>query len=223
MERRTVRMALTRMSVPSSVTPQGPSTVLAAPRVLGPMSAAMGCHSVPMPRTRWAAGAPHRTVPCAATLPPAASPRAGCAMAMLTAWITPTSRDACRRSAAHLNSPAAVGSAWPWLCAAMGTLIAVMAQMRRAVPCPGLCCAAQARWPVPTVESACLRPGAATAWLTAGTAQMSRAVPWRTSSAVNGSGAVRMAMSASLTPGGVTERATAVMAATRLAAIPLPA
>lgn len=44
-----------------------------------------------------------------------------------------------------------------------------------------------------------------------------RAVPWRTSSAVNGSGAVRMAMSASLTPGGVTERATAVMAATRLA------
>ncbi|POI34428.1 hypothetical protein CIB84_001817 [Bambusicola thoracicus] len=44
-----------------------------------------------------------------------------------------------------------------------------------------------------------------------------RAVPWRTNSAVSGSGAVHMAISASLTPGGATERATAVMAATSLA------
>uniref|UniRef100_A0A803YQ49 EGF-like domain-containing protein n=1 Tax=Meleagris gallopavo TaxID=9103 RepID=A0A803YQ49_MELGA len=187
MERRTVQMALTRMGVLNSVTPQRPSTVLAAPCVLGLTSAVMGCHSVPMPRMRWAAGAPHRTVPCAAMLPPAASPRAGCAMAMPTAWITPTSRDACRRSAAHLNSPATVGSAWPWLCAVMGTLIAATARMRRAVPCPGLCCAAQVRWSVPTVGNACLRPGAVMVWLTAETAQMSRWVsagnaslcPWR--------------------------------------------
>lgn len=52
----------------------------------------MGCRSALMPRMRRAAGSPHRSVPCAATLPPAASLRAGCVTAMLTAWTTLMSR-----------------------------------------------------------------------------------------------------------------------------------
>lgn len=52
----------------------------------------MGCHSAPMPRMRRAAGDPHRSVPCAAMLPAAVSPRAGCVMAMPTAWTVPMSR-----------------------------------------------------------------------------------------------------------------------------------
>lgn len=52
----------------------------------------MGCRSAPMPRMRQAAGAPRRSAPCAVTLPPAASPRAGCVMAMPTAWTMLMSR-----------------------------------------------------------------------------------------------------------------------------------
>lgn len=52
----------------------------------------MGCRSAPTPRMRQAAGAPHKSVPCAVTLPLAVSPRAGCAMAMLTAWTMRMSR-----------------------------------------------------------------------------------------------------------------------------------
>lgn len=52
----------------------------------------MGCRSAQMPQMRQAAGAPRRSVPCAAMLPPAASLRAGCVMAMLTAWTALMSR-----------------------------------------------------------------------------------------------------------------------------------
>lgn len=52
----------------------------------------MGCRSALMPRMRQAAGPPHRSALCAVTLPLAASLRAGCVMAMLTAWTTLMSR-----------------------------------------------------------------------------------------------------------------------------------
>lgn len=52
----------------------------------------MGCHSALMAQMRQAAGPPRRSVPCAAMLPPAASPGAGCVMAIPTAWTTLMSR-----------------------------------------------------------------------------------------------------------------------------------
>lgn len=52
----------------------------------------MGYHSAPTPQMRQAAGPPRRSVPCAVTLPPAASRRAGSVMAMPTAWTTVMNR-----------------------------------------------------------------------------------------------------------------------------------
>jgi len=150
----------------------------------------------------------------------------------------------CQRSAAQPSSAARAGSAWPWPCAVMVTATAQMAQMRRAVPCPGRGSAARARWRVLAAGSACQRLGSAMAMPTAGTARMSRwvgwrghslallaagsagglvhlcscrAVPRRNSHVGTSSGAAPVATSASLVSGAVMERVTARTAATRLA------
>lgn len=56
----------------------------------------MGCHSALMLQMRQDAGAPRRSVPCAVMLPPTVSLRAGCVMAMPTAWTKLMSRDVVR-------------------------------------------------------------------------------------------------------------------------------